>query len=177
MSGSEFSLIVPLAKLSPRPQDYRLEAGPEARIALAKRFDVLSIDKLVGDLIVERTKEGARLTGRLVADVVQACVVSGEPLPVHIDEPLALTFQRLPDDADDVELDEGELDIHAVENDSINLGEAIAQSLPLLLDPYPRADAKTLARARRLLLSEEDAEAQSLAEKAAANPFAILKPK
>ena len=62
-----------------------------------------------------------------------------------------------------------------IEGRSIDLGEAAAQSLGLALDPYPRAGAEALAAARRRLLSEEAAAEREAAEKARANPFAVLK--
>jgi uncharacterized metal-binding protein YceD (DUF177 family) len=175
VSGGEWRVTVQLAKLSPRPHDFALTASETVRHALAKRFGLESIDLLEGALAVVRDGPGAKATGRLVADVVQSCVVSGEPVPAHMEEELELRFEPLDEGGDEVELEAEALDVMPVEGDAIDLGEALAQALAVALDPYPRAAPEVLANARRLLMSEEEAEAQEAAAKAAANPFAALK--
>lgn len=176
MSGPEFSHRVPVDKLSPRAQPLALTAGAEARAALAARFDLISIDRLEATLELVRRGRGAEVTGRLEADVVQRCVVSGEPVPAHVRELLALRFEPPTEAEGDIELEAEALDTLPVEDGAIDVGEAVAQSLLLALDPYPRADEATLARVRAHLLSEEEAEARAEAAKAAASPFAKLKP-
>lgn len=175
MSGGEWRVVVQLAKLSPRPQDYPLVASDAVRAALAERFGLVAIDRLEGRLAVVRDGAGARASGQLVADVVQSCVVSGEPVPAHVEDRLELRFEPLADGADEIELEADALDVMPVEGEAIDLGEALAQALAVALDPYPRAAPEVLATARRLLLSEEEAAAQEAAAKAAANPFAALK--
>lgn len=175
MSGREWQVPVQLTKLSPRPQDYALAASAPVREALAARFGLEAIGRLEGTLAVVRDGAGARATGRLVADVVQSCVVSGEPVPAHVEDELELRFVPLDEAGDELELEAEELDVMPVEGDVIDLGEALAQALAVALDPYPRAAPEVLAKARRLLMSEEEAEAQEAAAKAAANPFAVLK--
>jgi uncharacterized metal-binding protein YceD (DUF177 family) len=175
VSGREWSVLVQLVRLSPRAQEYPLSAPEAARAALARRFGLQRIDRLEGQLAVLRAGEGARATGRLVADVVQTCVVSGEPVPAHLNEPLDLRFEAVDPDAVEIELEPDALDVMPVEGDAIDLGEAIAQALAVALDPYPRASPEVLAKVRGLLLSEEEAEAQAEADKAAGNPFSVLK--
>lgn len=175
MSGGEWSVVVQLARLSPRPQDYPLVAPEAVRAALAHRFGLQAIDRLEGALAVVRAGEGARASGRLVADVVQSCVVSGEPVPAHVDEALELRFELPEADGAEIELEPDALDVMPVENDTIDLGEALAQALAVALEPYPRAAPEVLAKVRQLLLSEEEADALEAAAKAAANPFSALK--
>lgn len=172
----EFTHPVALVKLSTRPQPHHLVASEAARAALAARFDLQSIDRLEGWLDVARSGQGAVLTGRLVADVVQSCIVSGEPVPAHVAEELALRFEPEAETAEDIELESGALDVLPVEGDSIDLGEALAQSLLLALDPYPHASPDVLESVRRHLKTEAEVEAQALADKKAANPFAKLRP-
>ncbi|MGL6043831.1 MAG: YceD family protein [Sandaracinobacteroides sp.] len=175
MTVREFSVVVPLARLGSLAQEHVLDADPGQRLALAKRFGIAAVDRLHAKLFVERVAGGARLTGLLEADVVQSCVVSGEPVPAAIREVLDLRFEPAPE-AEEIELDPDALDVLHIEGDRIDIGEAAAQSLALALEPYPRADPQTLAKARRLLLSEEEAQALAAGEKAAANPFAKLRP-
>jgi uncharacterized metal-binding protein YceD (DUF177 family) len=175
VSAREFAHVVPLQRLGVLPEDHLLSASADERAALARRFGLLAIDRFDAQVSVERLPGGARLLGRLSADVVQSCVVSGEPVPAHLDEALDLRFEPPPAEESDVELDPDALEVVHIEGDAIDIGEAVAQSLALALDPWPRADAETLAKARRLLLSEEEAEALAASEKAAASPFAKLR--
>lgn len=177
MTAPEFSHRVPVEKLSTRAQELVLEAGAEARAALAIRFDLIAIDRLAATLEMEKRGRGAFVSGQLDAEVVQRCAVSGEPVPARLSAPLALHFEPLDPVEGDIELEPGALDTLPVEDGLIDVGEAVAQSLLLALDPYPRADEATLARVRAHLLSEEEAEARAAAAKADANPFAKLKPR
>lgn len=171
----EFSLRIPLEKLSGRATVQRLEADAKACAALARRFDLVAIERLVADVSVERQGAGAHLAGQFEADVVQRCVVSGEPVAAHVAQVLSLRFEPATAGTGEIELDESALDVLFVEDGAVDVGEAVAQSLFLALDPYPRADEAVLARARALLLSEDEAEAAEAAAKAAASPFSALK--
>ncbi len=171
----EFSHRIPLEKLSSRAQDHSLEADVAARAALAARFDLIAIDRLIAQVSVEKQGRGALLAGRLEADVVQRCALSGEPVPAHVAETLTLRFEPEQAEPGEIELEASALDVLAVEDGAVDIGEAVAQSLFLALDPYPRADEAVLARVRALILSEEEAEAAEADAKAKASPFAVLK--
>ncbi|MGQ5701321.1 YceD family protein [Sandaracinobacteroides sp. A072] len=173
----EFSVRMTLDRLPGQPKEQALVAGPEARAALAERFGLIAIDRLEATLAVSRHGRGARVSGRLVADVVQRCVVSSEPVPAHVEEALDLRFEPEAeiDPGTELELEEDALDILPVENGGIDLGEAVAQSLALVLDPYPRASDEVLARVRAHLTTEEEAAAAEEAEKARNNPFSRLR--
>ena len=69
---------------------------------------------------------------------------------------------------EEIELGEEELDTIFYEGGSVDLGEAVAQSLALALDPYPRSPAAEAALREAGVASEEEARAQ-------ASPFAALK--
>jgi uncharacterized metal-binding protein YceD (DUF177 family) len=124
-------------------------ADPAERRALARRFDLLEVRSLHGHGRLERGDEPAEvvLRGWLEADVVQACVVSLEPVPARLRQPIERRYRRSaappagperfqPTGA--IDLDDGE-DIEPVSGREIDLGEAFAEELGLSLDPYPRA--------------------------------------
>ena len=125
----------------------RIEASAAERAALAERFGVVAIDRLVAEVALERDGEEVAASGRLEAELVQSCGISGEDFPVGIDEPLAFRFvpqvaRTVPDE--EIELEEGDLDEIEYTGETFDLGEAIAQSLGLAIDPYatgPNADA------------------------------------
>lgn len=174
----EFSRLVRLSDIGSMPRPERLEANAAERAALVDRFGLASLDRLHADLTVRREAAGVRVKGRVQAEAAQVCVVSGEPVPAPVDEPVDLLFATdspaaRPDE--EIELAETDLDIVPLEGGTIDLGEAVAQSFGLALDPYPHASEEVLAAARRRLMTEEEAEAQAEAEKAARNPFRVLK--
>src|SRR5690606_20045635 len=85
------------------------------------------------------------VSGRLEADIVQTCGISGEDFPVRIDEPIALRFvpevaRTVPDE--EIELEESELDELEYTGGALDLGEAIAQSLGLATGPNADAARK-----------------------------------
>ena len=178
MTTPELSRIVRLSEIGSAPRPEHIEARPAEREALVERFGLASLDRLEADLTVRREAAGVRVKGRVKAVAAQVCVVSGEPVPTRIDEPVELLFASdaptaKPDE--EIELGERDLDVVPLEGEAVDLGEAVAQSFGLALDPYPRASEEVLAAVRQRLLTEEEAEARAEADKAARNPFRVLK--
>lgn len=172
MSAPEFSHRVAVEKVARTGTPLLLVAGEDARARLAARFGLLSLESLSADLLLTRDARGVALSGMLAAEAVQSCVVSLEPVPVRVEERLALRFEvpAPPEPDAEVELSAEALDVLPIEGGEIDVGEAVAQSLGLALDPYPRAAPEVLAEARRRLMSEEEAAAMARA----AGPFARL---
>lgn len=140
---SEFSRIVDCGRLGDGIR--HLEASAAERAALAERFLLVAINALQADVTL--TSDGGIVTaeGRLTADIVQSCAVSGEDLPVSISEKLKFRFvpegEHRPDE--EVELSEEDCDDIEFAGTSFDLGEAVAQSLALAIDPFatgPDAD-------------------------------------
>ncbi len=122
----------------------RLEPDAEARQRIARALNLKSLDLFEADLEVTATVSGWRLTGRVVADAVQSCVLTLEPLPVHVDDRFEI---NLVEAVDTPPSDEGEIDLEldddspdVVENGQIDLGQYAVEQLALHLDPYPRKD-------------------------------------
>lgn len=122
----------------------RLEPDAETRQRIARALNLKSLDRFEADLEVTATVSGWRLTGRVVADAVQSCVLTLEPLPVHVDERFevnlveALDTPPSDDGEIDLELDDDSPDV--AENGQIDLGQYAVEQLALQLDPYPRKD-------------------------------------
>jgi len=143
-----------------------LVADEAERRAIAKRLDLASLDRLDAHVCLERAGDVVRAKGRLVAALDQSCVVTGEPVAAHIDEAFALTFVPEPPVArpdEEVELGQGDLDVVFHDGASIDLGGALADTLALSLDPYPRSAGADAALKEAGVLSEEQA-----------SPFAVL---
>lgn len=166
MSAPEFSRLVKARQLPSVP--LVLQPTAEERAALALRFGVVAIDSLHAEVSLRPDKQAILAEGWLRADLVQNCAVSTEDFPVRIEEPLALRFVPPPAQApeEEVELDVEDCDEIEFESDSFDLGEAVAQSLGLAIDPYARGpDADTVRREAGLI---EEGASGPLAEALAA---------
>ena len=159
MTAPEFSRPVRVDTLGAEPRALAIEAAPEERAALAKRFALVEIGRLAADLSLTRRGDEVVAGGRIAAEVVQSCVATGDPVPAVIDEPLALLFRPTPPPAgpdEEIELGEKELDVTFYEGGAIDVGEAVAETLALSLDPYPRApDAEQALKAAGVKSEEE----------------------
>jgi uncharacterized metal-binding protein YceD (DUF177 family) len=140
----EFSRRVEIARLGALEAIYPISADAEERPALARRFDLLSLDRLEAEIRLQRLAGGmVRLSGWLGADVVQACVVSLEPVASTLDRDFTVLYGSTESGKTvmvDLETDEAE----PFDGDAIDIGEAVAQQLALALDPYPRASGASL---------------------------------
>jgi len=173
---SEFSHLIRWRDIGTAPRTERLEAETDVRAALATRFGLIALDRLSATVTLVTAAGGVAAHGRFAAAGAQPCAVSAEPVPFTLDEDFALLFTIASEAAsDEIELTVADLDVMPVDGDVLDLGEAVAQSLGLALDPYPRAPAEIRAAAAPYILSEEEAAARAAAEKAAANPFGALR--
>lgn len=165
MSTPEFSRIIDRRQIIERPVE--LEASEAERNALAGRFGLVRIDYLRATLKLVVDADIVRANGVLDTAFVQSCAVSGDDLPVTVKEPIALRFIPATETAgvpdEEIELDEGDCDEIPYSGHHFDLGEAVAQSLALAIDPY--ATGPNAERARRQA---------GIMDEAAAGPFAAL---
>ena len=177
MSAPEFSRRV---KVKPLPADALvLTASDSERAALAKRFGLSAIDSLSASVELEQGASAIRASGQMSARYHQSCAVSGDDFPVSVEEPLALRFiEEHLLDADpvteetegaeiEIELDADDLDEIPYSGDSFDLGEAIAQTLGLAIDPYAEGPNADQAR-KDAGITGDDAPSGPLAEALAA---------
>lgn len=165
---NEFSRLCRIDDLSEAARAVSLEADPQEREALAKRFDLQAIGRLSAEASLARTSGRIVASGRLEAEVVQSCVATGEAVPAAVDEPFTIEFRPQPETAgDEVELSETELDVVFYTGGAVDLGEAVAETLALSLDPFPRSPAAEEALREAGVKSEDQAQAE-------ASPFAAL---
>lgn len=165
MDRPDFSHQVALRQVDARV--HLLEANEAERAALAKRFGLVAVDRLVAEIALTRDREAVDATGTMEAAIVQSCAVTGEDLPVSIREQLALRFVPERGEAaadEEVELGAEDLDEIPYAGTMFDLGEAVAQSLALAIDPYATGPNAEAFRKAAGLLGEEDV-----------GPFAALK--
>lgn len=165
MITPEFSRPIRIDTLGEGGRAIAIEADEAERAALAERFGLVSLALLAADAALRREGETILAEGRVRAMAEQACVATGGPVPVAIDEAFSLRF--VPEgDAEEIELDVEDCDTIDYSGSAVDLGEAIAETLALSLDPFPRApDAEAVLKAAGILSEDE----------VVSGPFAALK--
>lgn len=129
---NEFPRPVAVGRLA-EEEVHRIEATPAERAALARRFGLRGLESLGAEVRLAPLGRGVRLDAALEANVVQECVVTLEPVPNHVSERFTLVYGGAPASPDEDTV------VEPLENETIDIGEAVAQQLSLALDPYPRA--------------------------------------
>ncbi|QIG78803.1 YceD family protein [Stakelama tenebrarum] len=160
MTTPEFSRPCRLDRIGAGESTETVEATPEERAALARRFGLAALDRLTAEFQVRRQDEGVAARGHLRASLAQRCVVTGDPVPATIEERFDLRFLPAPEDGDpdaEIELSEDECDTMFFTGAAIDLGEAAAETMALALDPYPRSEGAAEALKEAGVLSEEEA--------------------
>ena len=143
-----------------------LVADETERAAIAQRLGLPALDRLEAHVSLSKTGEIVRAKGRIVASLVQSCVVTSEPVPAHVDDPFEILFTPEPEAQrpdEEIELGEGDCDVVFHDGAAIDLGAAIADTLALSLVPYPRSAGADAALKEAGVLTEEQA-----------SPFAAL---
>lgn len=143
-----------------------LSADEQERSAISSRLGLEALDRLDAHVTLSRIGDMVRANGRLAASLIQSCVITGDPVAAHVDEPFAMMF--MPEPAvgkpdEEIELGEADCDIVFTDGATIDLGAAIADTLALSVDPYPRSAGAEAALKEGGVMSESEA-----------SPFAVL---
>ncbi len=137
----EFPHPVDPAELGAEPCELSLRPDRAQLALLARRFELIALDRLAAAVELQRQPNGDILaTGVIDADVVQRCVVTLEPVKNRV----RASFRRLYVAGADAELGVGEEQDWEPLADSIDAGELVAQEFGLALDPFPRAPGAAL---------------------------------
>jgi hypothetical protein len=146
MSSQPFVRRVPVAGLAPDGDAFRILADEPSRAAVASALGLLALPAFEGRFrLAPDGRGGARLDGVVEAEVVQACVVTLEPVAGRVSEPVSLRFA--PEAARRADAVDVDVDLAAEDDDppepivggQIDLGAVMVEFLALGLDPYPRA--------------------------------------
>lgn len=157
MIAPEFSRPQRLDAIGKGEHRVEISADPGERAALARRFGLIAIDRLDATMTVQRDATGVVARGQLEGAVVQACSVTGDPVPAQIAEDFTIRF--LPEgtvEGDEVELSDEECDTVFYTGGAIDLGEAAAETLALALDPFPRSPGADDALRKAGVLGEDE---------------------
>lgn len=175
-AAAPFSYPVKVGHISANAVSVHVEADERERRALAEIWQVISVESLSADMQVGRwKKDGVRLKGRVKAHVVQACVVTLEPVDDFIDEPFEQIFipegsklaRLMTGDSAEMVLDPDGPDLpETFTGDTIDAGVVVAEFVALALDPYPRKPGSEFA---------DHIESDAASDERKPNPFAALK--
>ena len=159
MSTAEFSRLERIDTIGEGERTVSVTADATECAALAVRFGLLSVERLSASFRVKRDAAGIVARGMVSAAVVQACSVTGDPLPVTIAEEVALRFvtEREAAAEEEIELDLDALDTMPYDGAAIDLGEAAAETMALALDPFPRGPNAAAALRAAGVISEDEA--------------------
>jgi uncharacterized metal-binding protein YceD (DUF177 family) len=135
----EFSRLVPLAQLSTRPFRQRIEATAEERERLSRRFDLISLDRLVAEVELRRQSlEVVVLEAEFEAEFEQCCAITLEPVRGAVCDRFSLVYCPAPEAEQEITLTIDEPAFEPLNGNSIDIGEAVAQELSLALPEFPR---------------------------------------
>ena len=135
----EFSRLVPLIRLGTEPFRQRIEATPEEREKLSRRFDLLALDRLVAEVELRRQSRGViLLEAAFEAEFEQSCAVTLEPVRGAISDRFSLVYGPAQDEEEEIALTGDEPAFEPLDGGAIDIGEAVAQELSLALPKFPR---------------------------------------
>lgn len=155
----EFSRPVPLTRIASRSFRQAIAATEAERTALARRFALVSLDRL--EAVVELAHERGGtilLAAEFSAEFAQECVISLAPVPGSIQMSFAVRYG--PPDAEPETEAEDDPAFEPLIGDVIDIGEAVAQEFSLSLPPFPRAPDAVID--------------ESLPEPGGEGPFSVL---
>lgn len=171
-----FHRTIAISTVGPNGEAFAIEATPAERVSIAHWLGILAVNSVRADGVIAVQSGGSQATldGRMRAEIVQACVVTLEPVTTFIDAPLHRSFSAALDsewrqygnDRKEIFLDleeGGEID--PLSSAGVDVGMVIAEQLSLEMDPFPRAEWN------------DDDVASFSAEDGTVRPFAGLKSK
>ena len=145
----------------PRGGSYEKIAA-EARecLALAKRLDVPALHSLTAEMRATPWRGGGlKVAGSLKADLDRVSIINLEPFRQQVEFPILRYFMPVA-----VAATAEEAEIDPIVEGHVDLGEVVAETLALELDPYPRRPGESFA----------DATDEPRAAPANPSPFAAL---
>lgn len=172
---TEFSHIVTVEPWPAEAIAVKLAASDMECQRLKLRFDLIALRSLEAFGQIEKVGDALVFSGRLEADVVQACVATLKPVASAVKASFERRFRRGDDDGagygqgETVLDDDDEVDVEVLDQDHIDVGEVIAEEFYMALDAYPRAeDADVVMAEMQGALGQDGSQAQD-------NPFAKLR--
>jgi uncharacterized metal-binding protein YceD (DUF177 family) len=150
---------------------------------VAAHLELQNVGRLVAKLAIAPVPGGVELTGRFDADVIQACVITLEPVKATLGGEISRRFVNTPrprpepaagkgrkpkaekDEPEEGWIDPDEEVPDPIVDGQIDLGAVVVEELALALDPYPKAPGASF---------KDLGAGQSVGEPRRESPFAAL---
>jgi len=162
----EFSRPIRADQIARHAQGVTITADAGEREALARRFNLLALDRLEADYALNEENGAIVARGRVRAELTQPCVATGAAVPEKFDTDFMLRFVEESGEVaegDELEIDSEDCDVIGYDGQMIDMGEAVAETMALAMTPFPRSpDADSFLREAGVLSEEQ------------ASPFAAL---
>lgn len=157
--SESFANRIPLNQLRDG-QRIDMVADQDQRRRIADRLGLGSIERLEAHATLSIEGSRIRATGRVKAALTQDCAVTREPLDTRADEAFEIVFVPQPQPGgpdEEIELGPEDCDVVLHDGSAIDLGDAVADTLALSLDPYPRSASADAALKEAGVLGEAEA--------------------
>src|SRR5579871_3209012 len=130
---SEIERVVDLDRMGPNGTALEIAASDSERMALAKRFGFLGLPAFSARVTVARRPGGQVVVeGRLRGRIVQACILTLDPVAQELDETFRIVFKQ--DLAEERDPESGEAVLNAqadapepLQGNLLDVGEIIAE--------------------------------------------------
>jgi hypothetical protein len=146
MNQAPLSRPYNLGRLGLSGDEITLEASAEERAALARTAEVLEVPKFSARIILKKISPTRfAIHYELAAEIIQACVVTLEPLAARITKEFTRELHHAPAlrraaQSKEVVLDMGEDDLpEEIDSLHYDLAVPLLEEFLLAIDPYPRA--------------------------------------
>jgi uncharacterized metal-binding protein YceD (DUF177 family) len=143
---SNWRHLVRLADLARGPVSVTLEPDADVRAQLAKELGLEALTALSARLTMRPWLDGAEITGRFKAKVVQICGVTLDPFESDLEGDIAI--QAVPAGSPNAPIDSGGGEIEmaldapdppdVLDSDDVDLAAYLIEHLALEIDPFPR---------------------------------------
>lgn len=156
-SQSPISFKANVLRLPRKGMPVVIDADEDQRAALAAEHALLSVERLHAEIVIAPWKgDGVRVTGRVEAEITQACVVTLEPVAAEIRADIDAIYipqgsslaRRVADPSGEILIDPDGPDAPELfAGDTIDVGATAEEFFALEIDPYPRSVAASAATA------------------------------
>ncbi len=159
----EFSRPLEVARVARLGSHEKFSAELEECSALAQRFQVPKIHAVTAELKAKAWRGGGmKISGEAVIELDQQSVVSLETFRSEVRVSVERYYLNIPAGEDH----DSDLDIDPIVNGIIDLGEVVAETIALELDPYPRMPGEAF----QAVIEDDPAN-----DEKKPNPFNVLK--
>lgn len=170
----DFSFTLAVEDIQAEPKVYSLKALNRQLVDITERFKLVALSSFCAEVSVNSDAKAKAIwiRGVITADLIQQCVVTLGDVPEQIEENFELMLvspemaEKL--DENEVYLDAEAPDYDAFEGSVLPIGEIVAQTLSVLMDPYPKQQGAEIKVPNGQGVSVNE----NLEEKP--NPFSVL---